>query len=263
MVESHNVIARLPGSDPALNRNYMIYSAHWDHFGIGPEVNGDRIYHGARDNGSGTAALVEIARAFKQLRVPPRRSLLFLAVTGEEQGLLGSRYYAENPLYPLARTAAVINMDSLNVYGRTKDIAMIGRGNSTLDEIVDAAAREQGRTVKGDPEPEKGFFYRSDHFSFAKQGLPAFDPHEGVNYVGKPEGWGLETRRRYTAEDYHKPSDKVKDYWDLSGLVEDCQLYVLVGNRVANDAAMPEWKPGAEFKDKREAMLRQVGSDGR
>jgi len=259
-VDSHNVIARLTGSDPKLKDEYVIYTAHWDHFGIGPEVNGDRIYHGAKDNASGTAALIEIARAFKQLRVPPRRTLLFLSVTAEEQGWLGSLYYAEHPLYPLARTAAVINMDAINVLGRTRDIVMVGKGSSTLDEIVEGVARNQGRTVRGDSEPEKGFFYRSDHFSFAKQGVPAFDPHEGIDYVDKPAGWGLEMRRRYTEQDYHKPSDKIKGDWDLSGLVEDCQLYILVGYRVANNPKMPEWKTGAEFKAKREASLRQAGS---
>ncbi len=263
MVDSHNVIARLTGSDPKLKDEYVIYTAHWDHFGIGPEVNGERIYHGAKDNASGAAALVEIARAFKQLKVPPRRSLLFLAMTAEEQGLLGSRYYAEHPLYSLARTAAVINMDAINVLGRTRDVVMIGRGNSTLDEVVEEVAREQGRTVRGDPEPEKGHFYRSDHFSFAKQGVPAFDPKEGIEYIGKPAGWGVEMRQRYDLQDYHKPSDTIKDYWDFSGMVQDCQLYLLVGYRVANDPKMPEWKPGAEFKAKREASLRLTGSASR
>ncbi len=258
-VASRNVVAKLPGSDPKLQDEYVIYAAHWDHFGIGPEVNGDKIYHGAKDNASGTAALLEIARAYKQLKTPPRRSLLFLSVTGEEQGLLGSRYYAEHPLYPLARTAAVVNMDAINVLGPTSDIVMIGRGSSTLDELVESAAREQGRTVKGDPEPEKGFFYRSDHFSFAKQGVPAFDPNEGVDFLGKPAGWGMQMRQRYTLEDYHKPSDKVKDYWDLSGAVQDCRLYLLVGYRIANADRMPEWKAGAEFKAKRDASLRQAG----
>src|SRR5712692_6169121 len=258
-VDSHNVIARLDGSDAKLKGEYVIYTAHWDHFGIGPEVNGDKTYHGAKDNASGVAALIEIARAFKRLKVPPRRSLLFLAVTAEEQGLLGSRYYAEHPLYPLARTAAAINMDALNVLGRTRDIVMIGRGSSTLDELVEDVVRGQGRTVTADPEPEKGFFYRSDHFSFAKQGVPAFDPHDCIEYVGRPPDWGLGMRKRYTLEDYHKPSDEIKDYWDLSGTVQDCQLYSLVGYRVAEDPKMPEWKPGAEFKAKRESSLRQAG----
>jgi Zn-dependent M28 family amino/carboxypeptidase len=259
-IDSHNVIARLAGSDPKLKDSYVIYTAHWDHFGIGPEVNGDRIYHGAVDNASGTAALLEIARAYKQLKTPPRRSILFLSVTAEEQGLLGSQYYAEHPLYPLARTATDINMDTMNVHGRTRDIVMIGMGNSTLDEVVADASREQGRTVKPDPEPEQGHFYRSDHFSFSKEGVPAFDPEAGIDFVDKPEGWGLEMRRKYISENYHKPSDKIQSDWDMSGAVQDAQLYFLVGYRVANSDTMPEWKPGAEFKAKRDATLRSAAS---
>jgi len=257
-IDSHNVIARLTGGDPKLKDSYIIYSAHWDHFGIGPEVNGDRIYHGAVDNASGTAAMLEIARAYKQLKAPPRRSILFLSVTAEEQGLLGSRYYAEHPLYPLARTAVDINMDTMNVHGRTRDIVMIGMGNSTLDELVAGVAHTQERTVKPDPEPEQGHFYRSDHFSFSKEGVPAFDPDYGIDFIGKPDGWGLEAKRKYTAENYHKPSDKIQSDWDMSGAVQDAQLYFLVGYRVANSDVMPEWKPGTEFKAKRDAMLRSA-----
>jgi Zn-dependent M28 family amino/carboxypeptidase len=259
-IDSHNVIAKITGSDPELKNTYVIYTAHWDHFGIGPEVNGDKIYHGAVDNASGTAALLEMARAYKQLRSPPSRTILFLSVTGEEQGLLGSQYYAEHPFYPLARTAVDINMDGMNVHGLTRDIVQIGRGASSLDEIIEAVAKEQGRVVRMDPEPEKGFYYRSDHFEFAKKGVPAFDPDEGVDFIGKPAGWGLEARRKYTAENYHKPSDTIKPDWDLSGAVQDCQLYFLVGYRIANDSRMPEWKPGAEFKAIRDATL---NSDGR
>ena len=259
-LDSHNVIAKLTGSDPDLKNTYVIYTAHWDHFGIGPPVNGDKIYHGAVDNASGTAALLEIARAYKQLRVPPRRSVLFLSVTAEEQGLLGSRYYAEHPLYPLSRTAMDINMDGMNVHGRTSDIVMIGKGNSTLDEVVAGVAQGQRRTVKSDAEPEKGFFYRSDHFSFAKQGVPAFDPEPGVDFIGKPAGWGLQMRDKYTAEHYHKPSDKIEADWEMSGAVQDSQLDFLVGYRVANDSAMPEWKPGTEFKAARDAMMRSAGA---
>ncbi|HEV8384041.1 MAG TPA: M28 family peptidase, partial [Candidatus Acidoferrales bacterium] len=215
-----------------------------------------KIYNGAVDNASGTATLVEIAKAYKQLTVPPRRSILFLAVTGEEQGLLGSAYYAKRPLYPLARTAAVINMDAMNVLGKTHDIVSVGMGSSTLDEIVVAEANAQGRVVKPDAEPEKGFFYRSDHFSFAKEGVPAFDPGEGTEFVGKPADWGMKMRAKFTAEDYHKPSDEVKPDWDLSGLVQDAQLFFMVGYRVANESKMPEWKPGTEFKAKREASLK-------
>jgi Zn-dependent M28 family amino/carboxypeptidase len=258
-IDSHNVIAKIAGSDPELKNTYVIYTAHWDHLGIGPEVIGDRIYHGAVDNASGTAALLEIARAYKALATPPRRTMLFLSVTAEEQGTLGSRYYTEHPLYPLARTALDINMDGMNVHGRTRDIVQIGRGASTLDVTVEAVAREQGRVVKFDPEPEKGLYYRSDHFEFAKNGVPAFDPDEGVDFIGKPEGWGLEQRSKYTAERYHKPADTIQPDWDLSGAVEDCQLYFLVGYRVANDPHMPDWYPGAEFKAIRDASLRASG----
>ena len=258
-IQSNNVVAKLTGSDPKLHKEFVVYTAHWDHFGIGPAVNGDKIYHGALDNASGVGALLEMAKAYKQLPVPPRRSILFLAVTAEEQGLLGSQYYSQHPLYPLADTALDINMDVMNPLGRTRDIVMIGRGNSTLDEVVDAAAREQGRIVKPDAEPEKGFYYRSDHFNFAREGVPAFDPEGGVDYIGRPEDWGIQQRDRYTREDYHKPSDKVRSDWDFSGAVEDMQLYFTVGYIVANDPTLPAWKPGTEFKAKREAALRAAG----
>jgi Zn-dependent M28 family amino/carboxypeptidase len=258
-LDSHNVIAKLTGSDPDLRDSFVIYTAHWDHFGIGPEVNGDRIYHGAVDNASGTAALLEMARAYKALPKPPRRSVLFLSVTAEEQGLLGSKFYAEHPLYPLARTAVDINMDGMNVLGRTRDIVQIGRGASTLDDIVDAAAQQQGRVVKSDPEPEKGLYYRSDHFEFAKNGVPAFDPEAGLEFIGKPDGWGLDQRRIFTAARYHKPADVVQPDWDLSGAVEDCQLFFLVGYRIANGTQMPAWRSGSEFKAVRDASLQDAG----
>ena len=184
-IESKNVVARLEGSDPTLKNEYVVYTAHWDHLGIGPAVNGDRIYNGAQDNAAGTAGLLEIARAFTKLPAPPKRSILFLSVTAEEQGLLGSQYYAVTPIYPLAKTVANINMDGINVFGRTKDITLIGLGASDLDEYAKDAAGEQGRVIRPDPEPEKGFYYRSDHFNFAKQGVPALDPDSGVDYVGQ------------------------------------------------------------------------------
>jgi Zn-dependent M28 family amino/carboxypeptidase len=220
-------------------------------------MTGDQIFNGARDNASGIGGILEIARGFTRLASPPRRSVLFLFVTAEEQGLLGSRYYSLNPLYPLARTLANINVDTLNVWGRTKDITVIGLGNSDLDDYVTEAAKEQGRTVRSDPEPEKGFYYRSDHFNFAKQGVPALDPHDGIEYVGKPAGYGLEVHRAYTADDYHKPSDEIKPGWDLSGAIDDLQLLMAVGDRVANTDHYPEWKPGTEFKAIREAQLKQ------
>ncbi|MFZ0959536.1 MAG: M28 family metallopeptidase [Terriglobia bacterium] len=255
-INSKNVVGKVVGSDPKLRDEYVIYTAHWDHLGIGPEVNGDKIYHGAADNASGVAGLVELADGFVHAQPPPRRSILFLSVTAEEKGLLGSQYYSEHPLYPLAKTLAEINMDVLNMLGRTRDIEVIGLDQSTLDDVVEAVAAEQGRVVKPDAEPEKGFYFRSDHFNFARQGVPALDPDPGVDYIGKPEGWGLQMREKYTREDYHKPSDKIKPYWDLSGTVEDLTLLGEVGYRVANAPTFPVWKAGSEFKAKRDAMLK-------
>ncbi len=255
-VDSRNVIAKLEGSDPALKNEYVIYTAHWDHLGRDTSLSGDQIYNGAEDNASGTAALLEIANAYTKLPVPPKRSILFLSVTAEEKGLLGAKYYAENPLYPLKKTLADINMDGINQWGRTKDLGIVGLGNSTLDDVAGDVAKTQGRTLKPDAEPEKGHFYRSDHFEFAKQGVPALDPDSGTEYIGKPESYSKQKRDQYTEHDYHKVSDEVKPDWDLSGAVEDARLLFEVGYRVSQGDRYPEWKPGTEFKAKREAMLR-------
>jgi Zn-dependent M28 family amino/carboxypeptidase len=256
-VESRNVIAKLEGSDPALKDEYVVYSAHWDHFGIGEPVNGDKIYHGALDNASGVASILEIAKAFTAVKPAPKRSILFLMVTAEEQGLLGSQYYSVTPPYPLAKTLANINVDEVNQWGRTKDVTVVGLGASDLDDYLRDAAAEQSRTLRPDPEPEKGFYYRSDHFNFAKQGVPALDTDSGIEFIGKPAEYGQQKRDEYTKNDYHKPSDKIKPDWDLSGAVEDSQVLLAVGYRVANADKFPEWKPGNEFKAKREAMLKR------
>jgi Zn-dependent M28 family amino/carboxypeptidase len=253
---SRNVVAKLEGSDPKLRDEYVIYTAHWDHLGIGPEVKGDRIYNGALDNATGTAGLIEIARAFTQAKPAPKRSILFLAVTAEEQGLLGSQYYSVAPIYPLTKTLANLNIDGMNVHGRTKDVTVIGMGASDLDDYLRAAATEQGRTLKPDPESEKGFYYRSDHFNFAKQGVPALYIDDGTEFVGKPADYGMKVRERYNKENYHAPSDEVKPDWDLSGAAQDAQLFFVVGYRVANAATFPEWKPGNEFRAVRERQLR-------
>ena len=256
-IDSQNVVAKLEGSDPRQKDEYVLYSAHWDHFGVGTPVNGDKIYNGALDNASGVATVLEIARAFTQANPQPKRSILFLMVTAEEQGLLGSQYYSVSPLYPLAKTVANINVDGVNQWGRTKDITVVGLGASDLDDYLRQAASAQGRTLTPDPEPEKGFYYRSDHFNFAKQGVPALDPDAGVNYIGKPAEYGKQKRDEYTNRDYHAPSDEVKPDWDLSGAAEDANLLLTVGYRVANADTFPEWKPGNEFKAKRDAMLRR------
>jgi Zn-dependent M28 family amino/carboxypeptidase len=254
-VQSRNVIAKLEGSDPTTKDEYVVYSAHWDHFGRNAALKGDQILNGALDNASGVAQMLEIAKAFAQLETPPKRSILFLAVTAEEAGLLGAKYYAQHPLYPLDHTLANINIDGANQWGRTSDVVVVGLGNSTLDDVLDTVITATGRTIVPDPESEKGFFYRSDHFEFAKEGVPALYADAGVNYVGKPAGWGLQKRAEYTANDYHKPSDEIKPDWDLSGAVEDGQMLFEVGYRVAQSPKWPEWKPGTEFKAKREAML--------
>ena len=256
-IDSRNVIAKLEGSDPVLKDEYVVYTAHWDHLGVGPAVNGDTIYNGALDNATGVATVIEIAKALKQITPQPKRSFLFLMVTAEEKGLIGSEYYALNPLYPLAKTVANINIDGVNQWGRTKDISVVGLGASELDDYLTQAAQEQGRTITPDPEPEKGFYYRSDHFNFAKQGVPALNPDSGVDYIGRTAEWGKSKRDEYTAKDYHAPSDQVKPDWDLSGAVEDAQLFLAVGYRVANADRFPEWKPGNEFKAKRDAMLKK------
>jgi Zn-dependent M28 family amino/carboxypeptidase len=254
-VDSQNVIAKLTGSDPALQDEYVIYTAHWDHLGIGTAKNGDTIYNGAADNASGCAMVMEIARALKTVQPAPKRSILFLFVTAEEQGLLGSEYYASFPLYPLDKTLAAINVDGVNQWGRTKDMIVIGLGASDLDDYAREAAAEQSRELQPDPESEKGFYYRSDHFNFAKKGVPAFDPDSGMEFIGKPEGYGKQKREEYTANDYHSPSDEVKPDWDLAGAAEDGKLFLAMGYRLANAATYPEWKPGNEFKAIRDKSM--------
>ena len=256
-VASHTVIAKITGADPALKNEYVVYTAHWDHFGVGAPVNGDKIYNGARDNASGTAMLLEFAREFKKVTPAPRRTILLLAVTSEEQGLLGSEYYAKFPLYPLDKTLADINMDEINVWGRTNDYVVIGLGASDLDDYLRDAAAEQGRTLKPDAEPEKGFYYRSDHFNFAKVGVPAMHTDSGLDFVGKPAGYGQQMRDEWTKNDYHQPSDQVKPWWDLSGAADDGRLLFAVGYRVAQADKYPEWKTGNEFKAIRDKAMKK------
>jgi Zn-dependent M28 family amino/carboxypeptidase len=261
-VPSANVVAKLEGRDPAVRDQYVAYTTHWDHFGIGPKIDGDDIYHGAVDNASGTAGLLEIARAFATATPRPRRSILFLFVTAEEQGLLGSTYYATHPLYPLAKTLAVLNLDALNVAGRTRDLTIVGLGLSTLDDVLARAARAQGRVVRPDPMPEKGSYFRSDHFPFAKEGVPSVHAGGGMEYVGKPAGYGQRVREDYIANRYHKPADKVTPDWDMSGAVEDLELYLQAGREIADGKAFPEWKPGVEWKARRDEMLKAAAAVG-
>jgi Zn-dependent M28 family amino/carboxypeptidase len=257
--KSKNVIALLPGSDRA--DEYIIYMAHWDHFGKDPALEGDQIFNGALDNATGTSALIELAEAFKMLESPPSRSIVFLATTGEEQGLLGSKYYAAYPIYPPTKTAAAINMDSLNIYGKMKDITVIGYGNSELEDYVEAAAAEQGRRVRPNPTPEKGSFYRSDHFPFAKQGIPALYTSSGIDHVEHGEEWTLAKKEKYTAENYHKPSDEYDPNWDLSGAIDDLRLLFKIGYRLAAESTFPNWREGTEFRAKRDADMKAARNE--
>jgi Zn-dependent M28 family amino/carboxypeptidase len=255
-VKSKNVVARLEGSDPALRGELLVYTAHWDHLGRDPQRPGDQIFNGAADNASGVAAVLEIARAFTRVAPPPKRSILFLAVTAEEQGLLGAKHYAHHPLYPLEKTLADINLDVINLWGPTTDIISIGMGQTTLDDLLVEIARGHDRAVAPDADPEKGYYYRSDHFEFAKKGVPALDPKGGRQYAGKSADFGKRKQDEYTEKDYHKPTDEVKSDWDLSGAVADMKLLVELGYRVAEGTRYPEWKPDSEFRARREAMLK-------
>jgi Zn-dependent M28 family amino/carboxypeptidase len=258
-VMSKNVVAKLEGSDPRVKDEVVVYTAHWDHLGRDPKLTGDQIFNGAADNASGVAAILEVARGFTRLKQPPRRSILFLAVTAEEKGLLGAKYYATHPLYPLSKTLADLNMDVINLWGRTKDVVSVGLGNTTLDDLLTDAAATQDRFVADDPEPEKGMFYRSDHFEFAKQGVPALNLKGGMTYLGKPADYGKLKRDEYTQRDYHKVTDEVKADWDLSGALEDLRLLFEVGYQVAQGEFFPAWKPGTEFKAVRDASLQRAG----
>ncbi len=252
---SHNVLALLPGR----NRpdEVVIYTAHWDHLGKDPSLKGDQIYNGALDNATGVAGLLELAEAFSRLGRRPGRSLLFLAVTAEEQGLLGSQYYATHPVFPLEKTVAVLNMDCLNIFGPMKDVTVIGYGSSELDDYVAAAARRQRREVRPDPEAEKGFFYRSDHFSFAREGVPALYLDNGIDHVEHGEAWTREQMDRYTAERYHKVTDEFDPAWDLSGAVDDLRLLFAVGHRLSRERAFPNWREGSEFKARRDSVMQE------
>ena len=252
-VASRNVVAKLEGSDPKLKDQYIIYTAHWDHLGRDPKLQGDQIYNGALDNASGTAALLEIARAYT--KVKPKRSVLFLSVTAEEKGLLGSKYYAEHPLYPLTSTLADFNIDGVNVWGKTRDVGVVGMGQSTLEDVLAATVKEQGRILVQESDPTKGHYFRSDHFEFAKVGVPALYLDRGSDYVGKPRDYGARKRDEYVARDYHQVSDEIKPDWDLSGAAEDMQLFFEVGYKVAEGDAWPQWKAGSEFKDRRDRMM--------
>jgi Zn-dependent M28 family amino/carboxypeptidase len=255
------VIAVLPGRERP--DEYVVYLAHWDHLGRNDALEGDKIFNGAVDNATGTAGLVELARAFKAMDPAPARSVVFLAVTAEESGLLGSRWYGENPVFPLASTVAAINIDAMNVSGATRDVEVVGRGASEMDDLVEAAAKAQGRVIVDEDSPEKGIYYRSDHFNFAKQGVPVLYAEGGLDLVEGGLAAGKAADERYLANDYHKPSDEFSASWNLSGALQDLQLYFAIGQRLATGTEWPEWRAGNEFRAKREASRKVAGGDAK
>jgi Zn-dependent M28 family amino/carboxypeptidase len=250
---SYNVLGILPGSERP--DEYVIYMGHWDHLGMNTDLEGDQIFNGAADNASGTAAILELAEAFASLETRPARSIVFWWTTAEEQGLLGSAYYAANPIYPLEKTVGAINIDGLNIYGPMSDIYVIGYGNSELDEYLIEFADRQNREVKPDAEAEKGYFYRSDHFPLAKMGVPALYTDVGDDHVEHGEEWTRQRKDEWTARQYHQPTDEYSEDWDLTGAVDDLHLWFLVGYKLASESTFPNWNEGAEFKAIRDAMM--------
>ena len=255
-VQTANVGGLLPGSDPSLGAQVVVLSAHHDHFGIGePDASGDRIYHGAVDNASGCAQVLAVARALAALPRPPRRSILALFVAGEERGLLGSSYYAQHPSFPAGRIAADINIDGGNIFGRTRDATLISMGKSSLDELAARLAKSQGRVLKPDQFPDRGYYYRSDQFSFAKIGVPALFFADGTDFIGRPALWGRQQIEEWELRKYHQPADKLDDSWNFDGMIQDAQLDMLSAWLIAQADAMPTWKPGDEFEAARKQAL--------
>jgi Zn-dependent M28 family amino/carboxypeptidase len=260
--ESANVIGKLPGRAGPRAAEAVIFTAHHDHLGVKPGAapGEDAIYNGAVDNATGVAALLAMARAAAALPERPARTLYFAAVAAEEQGTLGSRLLAREPPVLPGRVAAALNVDALNVFGRTRDVTVVGLGKSSLDDVVTGVAAWQGRVVKGDPFPDRGSYYRSDHFPLAQAGVPAAYVDGGTEYRGRPPEWGVKIAEEWQRKHYHQPSDEYDEAWDLSGLVEDAQLVFLVGAKVAAAPEMPRWRPGDEFEAARERSLRELGS---
>jgi len=253
-VEAPNVAAILPGRDARLRDEYVVYSAHWDHLGVGaPDKTGDTIYNGALDNATGVAAVLEIARALAALpnAEKPRRSILFLIPTAEEQGLLGAEWYSRHPLVPLAKTAGNVNLDSMNILAPTHDFVPLGAERSSLKAVVEAVARERGMRVSPDSRPEQGSFYRSDHFPFAKVGVPSISLKEGDDYVGHTRDWGEKKFKEYNTAHYHQPSDEFSDSWDFSAIIQEAEIGMAIGRRIADLNEMPRFNPGDEFAKNR------------
>jgi len=245
--KSYNVIGKITGSTHP--DEVIIYTAHWDHLGIGtPDATGDSIYNGALDNATGTAGLIELARAFKNLKTKPERTIILLAVTSEEQGLQGSAYYAQNPVYPANKTLANINIDGLNRFGATKDMVVVGQGQSDLEDYLKEELQKQGGYIAFEDHPEAGYYYRSDHFNFAKAGIPALYIESGTDDIAKGKEFGKKMREEYNDKNYHQPSDEFDSTWTMEGAINELKILFNVGKRIASQKEWPEWKKGSEFK---------------
>jgi Zn-dependent M28 family amino/carboxypeptidase len=246
-IHTRNVVAKIEGSDPQLKSEAVIFSAHWDHLGIGPAVNGDAIYNGAADNATGCAMIMEMARAWALLPQKPRRSAIFLAVTAEEAGLRGSEYYGQHPVIPSGKTAAALNFDMYMPFGRTSDVVLTGAERTTFYPVVEEAAKRFDLRIKPDPRPDAGTYYRSDHFSFARVGIPSFSIDGGEDLLGKPPGTGKKLFDDFEDHRYHNPSDEYRDDWDFSGMEQYARFGFLIGVNVGNAPRLPTWRPGDEF----------------
>lgn len=247
-LETANVLGLFPGKDPEKSEEVVIYTAHHDHLGLGKSADGDSIYNGAVDNATGVAAVLNIAQAYTRLPHPPDRSLLFMAVSAEESGLLGSDYYAHHPTFPVQKIAGVINLDAMNIFGRTRDVSSIGFGKTSIDTTFVRLAEEQNRYVRPDQHPERGSFYRSDHFSFAKVGVPSVYLGGGHDFIGRSKAWVKEHVDPWVGTHYHQPSDEYSPDWNLDGMIEDTKLAFMIGLNMADQKPMPEWVPGDEFE---------------
>jgi Zn-dependent M28 family amino/carboxypeptidase len=254
-IETRNVAATIPGSDPNLSSEYVIFSGHWDHLGVGRPVNGDAIYNGAVDNATGIAMLLEQARAWSALPQKPRRSALFLALTAEEGGLRGSEYYARNPLAPPGKTAVNLNFDAFHPVGEPADVVVAGAERSTVWPLVQAVAKRMNLKISTDPRPEQGLYFRSDHFPLARVGIPAFSVKQGNEFAGKPADHGEQVFREFNAKHYHQPSDEFREDWDFSGLETMARFGLLIGIEVANQEQLPTWNPGDEYRQIRQQSI--------
>jgi Zn-dependent M28 family amino/carboxypeptidase len=260
-MNSRNVLGKIEGNDPQLNDEYLVFTAHYDHLGITVPVEGDSINNGALDNAAGVSAVLNLATAYKQIVGQMRRSALFLFVGAEEMGLLGSQYWAENPTVHPGKVTANINLDGMNVYGETEDVVLIGYDRNTVSDIIAEQAEMIGRVVKPDPNPEQGYFYRSDHFSLANVGIPAIFPNSGRDFINKPDGYNDVVDSLMSAN-YHNVHDEINEHWDLSGMERDTRLFFRSGMEILNADRMMEWRPGDEFEITRRQMLQEAGYVG-